>query len=89
VPKKPAELGFDLDELSGEMARYEEAQPSPQKPGRPRTVDGGTVPLSVRITDAQRQWLVQEAARTTLKTGKRHDVSQLVRDLIDAARQEA
>jgi hypothetical protein len=87
MTKKPSDLGFDLNELSGEMSRYGAEKPAPQKIGRPRTVAGETVPLSVRISDEQRQWLVTEAARKTLKTGKRQDVSQLVRDLIDEARQ--
>ena len=84
--KRRAELGFDLDELSSEMSGHQAQKPATQKPGRPRTVDGGTVPLSVRITEEQRKWLVMEAARKTLETGKRQDVSQLVRDLIEQAR---
>jgi hypothetical protein len=91
ITKKTTALGFDLDELSGEMSRYDQEKTAPQqtKTGRPRTLHGETVSLSVRITDEQRQWLIQEAARTMLETGRRQDVSQLVRDLIDDARREA
>lgn len=91
MTKERAALGFDLDELSGEMSRYGNEKTVPQKAtmGRPRTLHGETVSLSVRITDEQRQWLVQEAARTMLETGRRQDVSQLVRDLIDEARRRS
>ncbi len=87
MAKNRSDLGFDLNELSGEMARYDAEKPAPQKVGRPRTIAGGTIPLSVRISDEQRTWLVKEAARKALETGQRQDVSQLVRDLIDEARQ--
>jgi hypothetical protein len=86
VTKRRAELGFDLDELSSEMSGRKAQKPATQKTGRPRILDGGTVPLSVRITDEQRKWLVREAAKKTLETGQRQDVSQLVRELIDQAR---
>ena len=53
--------------------------------GRPRTLPPST-PCSFRLSDEQRQWLITEAADRTLHSGKRHDASMIVRELIDQAR---
>ncbi len=97
--KKGAALGFDLNELSHEVARYDspqenvraqdKSQTTERTMGRPKTFARGTVPLSVRITHEQRTWLLHQAARQMLETGDRKDASQVVRELIDQARASA
>ena len=95
MPKPKPALGFDLTELATEVDRYDaptspasrrEPTAAPATRGRPRSLDEDTAPMSVRLSGAQRDWLLREAARRTLATGERHDVSRLVRELIDQAR---
>lgn len=92
VKSAPA-LGFDLDELDGAVSGYERPAKAPQStsepaqtPGRPRTLANDAQPVSIRLDGAQRRWLLEEAARRTLASGERHDVSRLIRELIDQAR---
>ena len=59
--------------------------PSSPRQGRPRTLPESRA-CSFRLTDAQYRWLLTESANRTLDTGKRHDASMLVRELIDRAR---
>ncbi len=40
----------------------------------------------MRLDGEQRRWLLEEAARRTLASGERHDVSRIVRVLVDSAR---
>ena len=100
MPKPKPALPFDLDELSAQVDRYErppgtpaiEPEPAASPPwtpapaGRPRTLDKDAAPISVRLSPGQRRWLLEEAARRTLDTGERHDVSRILRELIDRAR---
>ena len=88
MPKPAPSLGFDLDELAGTLAGYEPSAqaPAPVKVGRPRSLARDAQPVSVRLDGDQRRWLLQEAARRTLASGERHDVSRLVRELVDNAR---
>jgi len=93
MAKSAAALGFDLDELDGAVTGYERPSTSAQNTaessqtlGRPRTLANDAQPVSIRLDAAQRRWLLEEAARRTLASGKRHDVSRLVRELIDQAR---
>ena len=80
--KTKADLGFELDDLAAEVERYDRA-PAPS--GRPRVLPPDTRSVSVRLSAAQHDWALKEAARRTLATGERHDVSRLIRDLIDRA----
>ena len=41
--------------------------------------------MTVRLTAAQHEWLIREAAQRALETGERHDVSGTIRELIDRA----
>jgi hypothetical protein len=90
MPKPAPSLGFDLDELAGTVAGYEQpaktSTPIPAPVGRPRSLARDAKPVSVRLDGDQRQWLLEEAARRTLASGERHDVSRIVRELIDTAR---
>jgi hypothetical protein len=92
-PKPAPALGFDLDELTTQVEHYQGPPKPPERPqapaapvGRPRTLPHDTQPCSVRLTPAQRDWLIRQAAGRTLATGERCDVSRLVRELIDQAR---
>jgi hypothetical protein len=80
--KAKPELGFDIDDLQAQVDRYDR---SPPPPGRPRALPPGTRPVTVRLSAAQHEWTLREAATRTLATGERHDVSRLIRDLIDRA----
>lgn len=94
-PKPAPALGFDLAELAA--AQVERHHESPQKAadappaalGRPKTLPGDAQPFSVRLSPAQRQWLLLEAADRTLHSGERHDAARIVRELIDQARGSA
>lgn len=89
MPKSAPSLGFDLDELAGKVAGYEQpanASATPAPVGRPRSLARNAKPISVRLDGEQRRWLMEEAARRTLASGERHDVSRIVRELIDDAR---
>ncbi len=86
MPSAPKSLGFDLAELSAHMTPAPASQSTAAPLGRPRTLPETPAALSVRLTPAQRTWLLQEAARRTLASGERHDVSRVVRALIDQAR---
>jgi hypothetical protein len=84
---KPApSLGFDLDELAGTVGGYERPAPAAAQVGRPRSLARDAKPVSVRLDGDQRRWLLEEAARRTLASGERHDVSRIVRELVDNAR---
>lgn len=93
MSKKAPSLGFDLDELDGAVSGYDRParasqsipEPAPM-PGRPRTLANDAQPVSIRLDGAQRRWLLEEAARRTLASGERHDVSRLIRELINQAR---
>jgi hypothetical protein len=96
MPKPAPSLGFDLEELDGAVSGYEQPpkakdQPAPdQAPaqaGRPRTLARDAQPVSIRLDGEQRKWLLAEAARRTLDSGERHDVSRIIRELIDQARE--
>lgn len=78
--KAKPELGFDIDDLQAQVDRY-----APAPSGRPRALSPGARPVSVRLTAAQHDWAVREAATRTLATGERCDVSRVVRELIDQA----
>lgn len=89
MAKSAQPLGFDLGDL--EAATNNPALPiarpaAPTPTGRPRSLASDAQPVSVRLDGAQRQWLQQEAARRTLDSGERHDMSRVVRELIDQAR---
>jgi len=96
MPKKALDIGFDLDELAGQVNHYK-GPPKPTSPeqatnpppagtlGRPRTLPPST-PCSFRLSNEQRQWLITEAADRTLHSGQRYDTSMLIRELIDQAR---
>lgn len=94
MAKSAPALGFDLDELDGAVSGYERpatasqhaAEPG-QTPGRPRTLARDAQPVSIRLDGAQRKWLLEESARRTLASGERHDVSRVIRELIEQARQ--
>lgn len=97
IPKSAPKLGFDLEELEAQVEHYEvtpkaaRGQPTHSNVtavplGRPRTLPRDAVTFSVRISPAQRDWLVREAAQRTLDSGERYDTSMLVRELIDQAR---
>ncbi len=88
MPKSAPSLGFDLDELAGTVAGYQQLANAsvPAPVGRPRSLARTAKPVSVRLDGEQRQWLLEEAARRTLASGERHDVSRIVRELIDDAR---
>ena len=58
---------------------------APASSGRPRALMPGARPVSVRLTAAQHEWAVREAATRTLATGERCDVSRVVRELIESA----
>lgn len=81
--KSKPELGFELGDLEAQTERYERTPPSP---GRPRILAQETQPISIRVDTEQRRWLLQEAARRTLASGERHDMSRIVRELIDQSR---
>jgi hypothetical protein len=93
-PKPAPALGFDLAELAAaQVERYEGPPKAPNPPqaapaplGRPKTLPGDAQPFSVRLSPAQRAWLLLEAADRTLHSGERHDASRIVRELIDQAR---
>lgn len=53
--------------------------------GRPRTLPP-SIPCSFRLSEDQRRWLITEAAERTLQSGRRHDTSMILRELIDQAR---
>jgi len=81
---KPA-LGFDLADLESQVVRYDPTPTTPaSQPGR-RPLAPGARPVTVRLTAAQHEWLIREAAHRALETGERHDVSGIIRDLIDRA----
>ena len=83
--KTPAPpLPFDLKDLESQTSRYDAPPPSPSQPGR-RPLAPGARPVTVRLTAAQHEWLIREAAHRALETGERHDVSGIIRDLIDRA----
>lgn len=84
-PKSAPALGFDFHELEASLTKYDSA-PRQAVPGRPRRLPTDAVTFSVRLSRAQRDWLVREAAQRTLAQGERHDTSMLVRELIDQAR---
>ncbi|WP_286294214.1 hypothetical protein [Methylomarinovum tepidoasis] len=84
MSKQPPELGFDLDELEQETSRYRQ-ETIPRKAGRPPMLHKPRS-CSFRLPEDQYQWLIKEAARRTLATGKRWDASMIVRELIDKAR---
>jgi hypothetical protein len=92
MPKSAPSLGFDLDELAGTVAGYEGSAKAsaptaaPAQVGRPRSLARDAKPVSVRLDGDQRRWLLEEAARRTLASGERHDVSRIVRELVDNAR---
>ena len=91
---KPAPaLGFDLAELATQVEHYQGLPHASERPqeaaapvGRPRTLPGDALPCSFRLSAAQRDWLLREAAGRTLTSGERHDASRIVRELIDQAR---
>ena len=86
MPKPAPSLGFDLDELAGTVGGYEQPPKASAQIGRPRSLPRDAQPVSVRLNGAQRRWLLEEAARRTLASGERHDVSRIVRELVDNAR---
>lgn len=93
TPKPAPALGFDLAELTAQVDHYQGPPQAPERPqeaaaplGRPRTLPADAQPCSFRLSAVQRQWLLLEAAGRTLRTGERHDVSRIVRELIDQAR---
>ncbi len=90
MPKPAPSLGFDLDELAGTLGGYEpsaqDSAPTAAQVGRPRSLARDAKPVSVRLDGDQRRWLLEEAARRTLASGERHDVSRIVRELVDNAR---
>lgn len=94
APLKPApKLGFDFNELESSIKKYDPAPKNaapttPTQQGRPRILPRDSVTFSVRITKAQRDWLVREAAQRTLAGGDRFDTSMLMRELIDQAREK-
>ncbi|MGV0950935.1 MAG: hypothetical protein ACOYB3_09685 [Azonexus sp.] len=92
-PKPAPSLGFDLAELATQVEHYQGPPQAPEEPqevaapvGRPRTLPDDAQPFSARLSAAQREWLLREAARRTLASGERHDASRIVRELIDRAR---
>ena len=80
----PPPLPFDLKDLESQSSRYDAPPPSPSQPGR-RPLAPGARPVTVRLTPAQHEWALREAAHRTLRTGERHDVSRVIRELIDRA----
>jgi hypothetical protein len=94
-PKPAPSLGFDLAELTAQVEHYQGPPPpsksaapqvDPAPIGRPRTLTSDAQPCSFRLSAAQREWLLREAAERTLRTGERHDASRIVREMIDQAR---
>ena len=81
----PPPLPFDLKDLESQSSRYDAPPPSPSQPGR-RPLAPGARPVTIRLTPAQHEWLIREAAQRALETGERHDVSGTIRELIDRAR---
>ena len=83
-------------ELATQVEHHQGPSKAPERPleaaapiGRPRSLPDDAQPCSFRLSAVQRQWLLLEAARRTLRTGERHDVSRIVRELIDQAREAA
>jgi hypothetical protein len=100
MPKPAPSLGFALEDLDGAVSGYEqqpkaskadtpppEPAQAPVQAGRPRTLARDAQPVSIRLDGEQRKWLLAEAARRTLDSGERHDVSRIIRELIDQARE--
>lgn len=87
-------LGFDLSELASQV-EHDQSPPQPPvdsreprvRAGRPRRLAEDTQPFSVRLSPAQREWLIKQAALQTLSSGERHDASGVLRALIDQARE--
>ena len=78
-------LGFDLADLESQVVRYDPTPTTPaSQPGR-RPLAPGARPVTIRLTPAQHEWALREAAHRTLQTGERHDVSRVIRDLLDRA----
>jgi len=87
MAKQAPQLGFDLDELERESSRYRQ-EPVARKAGRPPMLHKPR-PCSFRLPEEQYRWLIEEAARRTLETGKRWDASMIVRELIEQARKSS
>ncbi len=92
--KQTPALGFDLEELATQVEHFQSPpqptvgpQEAPVQVGRPRQLGADAQPFSVRLSAAQRAWLIKQAALRTLSSGERHDASGVLRELIEQARE--